>query len=116
VYGCPECVTAVRRRYHEFPLQRLPRGGNGPGSVPWVVAERAWSTYASQYGTGQSVERMAERGGFCWGEMDELFPGWRKATDEWEKLRRENATLTAEVARLAGLLAERDTDAWAWVI
>lgn len=100
VYGCDGCVERVRAELKEFPLQRQPRGGHGPGSVPWVVAERAWSNYASHYGTQQSVERMAQRGGFSWGEMDEHFPGWRDAVDEWRRLGAEVARLQARVAEL----------------
>jgi hypothetical protein len=96
-YGCPSCVTAVRSRYKEFPLQST-RGLTGPTSVPWAVAEKAWAAYSAQYGREQSVERLAQRGGFSWGEMDELFPGWRDATDAWKKLEARAAELEAQNA------------------
>ncbi|WP_163869555.1 hypothetical protein [Myxococcus eversor] len=76
------------------------RSKPGPLSVPWAVAERSWAAYAQQYGTQQSVERMAERGGFYWGEMDAQCPEWREATDAWVLLAKENVDLKAEVARL----------------
>jgi len=41
---------------------------------------------------------MAERGGFSLGEMDSLFPDWRKREDAFEILSAENATLKAEIA------------------
>ena len=47
------------------------------GSVFWWVAEQAYITYASKYGNEQSLERLAERGGFGISEMDEYFPEWR---------------------------------------
>ena len=53
------------------------------GTVPWSVAEVAYAAYASRYGRRQSIERMAERGGFGHGEMDMFAPGWR---DSFESL------------------------------
>jgi hypothetical protein len=32
--------------------------------IPWSAAEIAYAEYAAQYGTMQSLERLAERGGF----------------------------------------------------
>lgn len=113
-FGCPACVRRVRAAFPEFPLQvtRDTKTKPGPVSVPWVVAERAWAAYSQIYGRDQSVERLAERGGFDWAEMDRLFPGWREATDAWKRLeselnsaqqdlarvREQNCTLTAQIA------------------
>ena len=36
----------------------------GNSTIPWWLAEEAYSFYASLYGSGQSLERLAERGGF----------------------------------------------------
>lgn len=45
-----------------FPIQ--------PGaSVPWSLAQAAYTTYARLFGSEQSMERLAERGGFGWGEF-----------------------------------------------
>lgn len=41
----------------------------GPGTISWTEHEEAWGDYARQYGTQQSAERMAERGGFGYGEL-----------------------------------------------
>lgn len=47
--------------------------------VPWSIAEQAYSVYSSKYGRGQSLERLAERGGFGHGEMDMWAPeGWHQ--------------------------------------
>ncbi|WNG57385.1 hypothetical protein F0U59_23425 [Archangium gephyra] len=81
-FGCEECVAQVRAKYRGFPLQADRVAKPGPVSIPWPVAERAWAAYSARYGRDQSVERLAQRGGFSWGEMDELFPGWREVTDE----------------------------------
>lgn len=40
-----------------FPIQQ-------GGKVTWEVAEVAYRTYSRRYGTRQSLERLAERGGF----------------------------------------------------
>ncbi len=53
-----------------------------PMSIPWSIAELAYSVYAKQYGTGQSLARLAERGGFHAGEMDQLLPDWRVRASE----------------------------------
>lgn len=48
-----------------------------PLSIPWSVAELAYADYAARYGYDQSLERLAERGGFDPREMDQHLPGWR---------------------------------------
>lgn len=35
-----------------------------PSNIPWWLAEEAYKFYAKEFGTAQSLERMAERGGF----------------------------------------------------
>jgi len=42
---------------------------HGPGSVAWSEHLLAWSDYARRYGTSQSAERLAERGGFGYAEL-----------------------------------------------
>ena len=49
-----------------FPLQ-------GAQSVPWIFAERAYRYYAQRYGRDQSLERLAERGGFGASEFACLY-------------------------------------------
>jgi hypothetical protein len=60
-----------------FPLQRDRRDLLSPTNIPWSVAEKAYAVYAAKYGTRQSLERLAERGGFGVSEMDEFVPEWR---------------------------------------
>lgn len=48
-----------------FPIQadhQRPR--NEPSTIPWWLAEVAYEYYAAKFGTQQSLERLAERGGF----------------------------------------------------
>lgn len=55
--------------------------------IPWDIAEKAYGAYAARYGSGQSIERMAERGGFSNSEMDLFYPAWREEADENARLR-----------------------------
>ncbi len=45
------------------------------GQVPWGVAELAYKVYVKECGSGQSLERLAERGGFGWTELVNLLQG-----------------------------------------
>lgn len=54
----------------EFPIQNV-------GMIPWSVAERAYEVYAMRRGRAQSIERMAERGGFGLGELGDLLQNGR---------------------------------------
>lgn len=43
--------------------------------IPWSLAELIYEAYAAQYGRDQSIERMHERGGFGWHEVEVIFSG-----------------------------------------
>ena len=80
----------------------------GPARVPWAVGEKAYDAYARIYGKSQSMERMAERGGFSLGEMDEFYPAWREAVDAvlaWQQ------RATAAESALAALREQAERDA-----
>ena len=47
------------------------------GTIPWEIAEAAYIEYARKYGKSQTLERMAERGGFHVDELDMFRPSWR---------------------------------------
>ena len=51
-----------------FPIQRST-------PIRWHLAQRAYDTYARLYGTEQTLERLAERGGFGLQEFACLFNG-----------------------------------------
>lgn len=55
--------------------------GKGPGSITWDEHLRAWGAYDARYHSGQSAERMAERGGFDYAELV-MFLG--KLPETWE--------------------------------
>lgn len=66
-----------------FPIQ----GPTPHRRIPWWLAEEAYAVYSGRYGTSQSLERLAERGGFSAGEMDMFAPGWREKLDTVAQLR-----------------------------
>lgn len=55
-----------------FPIQ-----GDRPSSIPWWLAEEAYKEYLHLYGRhgSQTLERLAERGGFGRKELLELLRG-----------------------------------------
>lgn len=61
-----------------FPIQSERGAKPHPLRIPWHIAELAYSVYSGRYGRGQSLERLAERGGFGPGEMDMFLPDWRE--------------------------------------
>ena len=56
-----------------FPIQGETDRNTGikrkAGQVPWGIAQLAYNHYSKLYGTSQSLERLAERGGFGWSEL-----------------------------------------------
>ena len=44
-----------------------------PSRIPWWLAEEAYKYYASRYGIQQTLERLAERGGFGREELLEFL-------------------------------------------
>ena len=78
----------------QFPIQLERNAAPHPLTIPWSIAELAYSVYASKYGNSQSLERLAERGGFAPSEMDEFLPDWR-LREEVEQLRKELAARDA---------------------
>ncbi len=51
-----------------FPIQNA-------DNIPWKHAEVAYKTYSSLFGNGQTLERLAERGGFGIDEFSCLYLG-----------------------------------------
>ena len=44
--------------------------------ITWVAHWRAWCSYNLLF-SGQTCERLEERGGFGEGELDAFYPEWR---------------------------------------
>ncbi len=54
------------------PLERMfPMMGGPP--IPWSVAELIYERYAAVHGRSQTIERIAERGGFGWAEVEIIW-------------------------------------------
>lgn len=87
----------------DFPIQAKHGSQPHPMRIPWSVAEKAYSVYTARYGRGQSLERIAERGGFYAEEMDLFMPNWRDEAGEIKQLR---AALTLADRRVVQLEQE----------
>ena len=96
---------ALKAERSTFPLQPDRKSKPGPVNIPWSVAEKAYGAYALRFGKGQSLERIAERHGFSWSEMDMFLPGWREECSEIDALR---AKLSASEREVERLTAERE--------
>ena len=70
-------ISATKRE--RFPVSSV-LGNPAPTSCSWEAAGIAYSQYSARFGKDQSLERLAERGGFSANEMDEYYPGWREHT------------------------------------
>jgi hypothetical protein len=55
--------------------------GRVAGTITWDEHEEAWNDYAKRYGTEQSAERVAERGGFGY---DELIDHLKREPRTWK--------------------------------
>ena len=51
------------------------------GTIAWDEHVEAWEVYDAKYHSGQSAERIAERGGFCHEEVVEFLG---REPDTWE--------------------------------
>lgn len=79
---CPFCGDREFRIARDYRAQKP-----HPTTIPWRIAELAYSTYVRKYASKQTLERINERGGFYAEEMDELMPGWRDMVSEAADLR-----------------------------
>ena len=56
-------------------------GSKRPGTISWEEHEEAWRAYAERYGKEQSAERIAQRGGFGYFELQLLL---KRDPQTWE--------------------------------
>ena len=54
-----------------FPMQ------DGP-DIDWATAEKIYKMYIFLYGNSQTLERLAERGGFGWAEVKYITSDYKK--------------------------------------
>lgn len=72
--GCGRVAGKKSDPNRPFPIQGWDKGKSvQPSSIPWWLAEIAYEYYAEQFGRLQSLERLAERGGFGRGELLSLL-------------------------------------------
>lgn len=84
-----------------FPIQRTYKRGTRPypTKIPWEIAELAYSVYVNDHSGGnQSIEKVAERGGFGPEEMDLFLPDWRERCDTIMMLKLKIVSLETELA------------------
>lgn len=56
-------MTTEKKKW--FPVQGLSHVPHGVRfRISWEIAEKAYEYYSEKFGKGQSLERLAERGGF----------------------------------------------------
>jgi hypothetical protein len=82
-----------------FPIQTERGAKPHPLKIPWSVAEKAYSVYAVLHGS-QSLQRLAERGGFGPSEMDTLHPTWREEASEIAQQAEQIAALQARIVAI----------------
>ena len=68
-----ESATLPTRQAKMFPIQGRETYSNERIKIPWGHAEEAYKEYSEQYGTQQSLERLAERQGFGVFEIIDLL-------------------------------------------
>lgn len=97
----------------KFPIQSSYRKNvkPHPTSIPWFIADLAYSVYSASYGREQSLERLAERGGFGPEEMDEFVPNWRELCSENVRLSKALEIARKYVGKGLDDLDKKDADA-----
>jgi len=75
-------IEEMNKHKAKFPIMREKDAKPHPVSIPWSIAELAYSGYRSRFGEDQSMEELARRGGFAPSEMDQWLPDWRDRCSE----------------------------------
>jgi hypothetical protein len=70
-------IQALQPTEPQEPTEAMFRMQRGP-AIPWRTAEVIYAAYSSLYGNRQSLQRMHERGGFGWKEVEVIFDELRK--------------------------------------
>lgn len=61
------------------PVQRNLKHNKPAGTIEWSEHLEVYAKYAAKHGTSQSADRIAERSGFCYGELV-FFLGYEPKT------------------------------------
>lgn len=68
---CPTCICGRRAPVQGTRAAKVDGKPRGPGTVAWTEFVAAMAGYAARYGSDQGPERMAERGGLSFCEIEE---------------------------------------------
>lgn len=77
--------------------KRFPVLQGGGRTISWETAQYAYTAYIKRYGDRQTLERLADRGGFAESELDVLYPQWRETETLIGRLQAENALLRQQL-------------------
>ncbi len=72
-----DCVAGLLGELPLGPQKKFPMQG-GP-DIDWKTAEIIYEMYSTLHGNRQSLERLAERGGFGWSEVEHLQKQFNKS-------------------------------------
>lgn len=104
---CETCICGRRA-----PVQSGREAKRGSGTITWAEHLEAYSGYSALYGKSQSAERLAERGGFSYGELQEFLGHDPKAWITTSTRATRTSQATRRTSRMpppcAPLLAELD--------
>jgi hypothetical protein len=64
-------LVEIKQLKRRFPMQ------DGP-DIDWATAEKIYEMYSALYGNSQTLERLAERGGFGWKEVAYITSEYKK--------------------------------------
>ncbi len=103
-------MTEERR----FPIAGDPHGRIGirpeTTHIPWWLAELAYQDYSKRFGTRQSLERLAERGGFSRWELISHLSGDDERADKMVPTRRNTKDVNDEIALRAALTQDSNDE------
>lgn len=69
-HGRPHCASCSCGKRAPVQGERFGNGRRiGPGTIAWREHLEAFGAYSGKYGSDQSADRIAERGGFSYGEL-----------------------------------------------
>ena len=81
---CATCICGKRAPVQGDDGRPKDRAKRGAGTIAWSEHLLAYSAYSTRYGSDQSAERLAQRGGFGYDELI-LFLG--REPETWEPKR-----------------------------
>lgn len=74
VEHCPTCICGRRAPVQsEYGDEKRGRPRRAPGTISWAEHLKAYEGYAARFGTSQSAETLAARGGFGYYELVDML-------------------------------------------